>query len=125
LRRAPWFLSGSIRSEADRRRPRKKRSPRMRFKTKDLLVTVLPKATLDVQDFAKICLLRTNICRSPSVCFSPTLCGTCSFHLSCLCTLQRTVIGCGGNSCGPGNSACDPTIFCAGGSQDPWVIQDL
>jgi uncharacterized protein involved in exopolysaccharide biosynthesis len=27
------------------------------------------------------------------------------------------------NSCGPGRSACDPTIFCPGGSRDPFVIQ--
>jgi hypothetical protein len=97
----------------------------MRFKTKDLLVTVVPKATIDVQDIAKICLLRTHICRSPSVCFSPTLCGTCSFHLSCFCSLHGT-FGCGfGNSCGPGNSVCDPTIFCPGGSREPWVIEDI
>lgn len=96
----------------------------MRFKTKDLLVTVLPKATVDIRDIAKICYLRTHICRHPSVCFSPTLCGTCSHFYSCLCTLHGT-FGCLGNSCGPGNSACDPTVFCPGGSGDPWVIEDL
>jgi len=29
------------------------------------------------------------------------------------------------NSCGPGGSACDPTIFCAGASRDPFVIERL
>jgi hypothetical protein len=96
----------------------------MQFKTKDLLVTVLPKAT-DVQDLAKICYLRTFICRTPTyiVChqFSPTLCRfACSFYVSI-----KPGPGCGfGNSCGPGNSACDPTIFC-GISNDPWIIEDL
>jgi hypothetical protein len=96
----------------------------MRFKTKDLLVTVLPKTGISEQEIAKVCLLRTHICKNPTICFSPTLCGHCSFHLSCLCTFQGT-FGCPGNSCGPGGSACDPTIFCAGGSREPWVIEDL
>jgi hypothetical protein len=96
----------------------------MQFKTKDLLVTVLPKAAAD-QEIAKLCLLRTFYCRYPTFCISPTrFCGPCSIRISCLCTLHGT-FGCGfGNSCGPGNSACDPTILCAGGSVDPWVIQD-
>ncbi len=43
-------------------------------------------------------------------------CGQCSYLAS---------IHCPGNSCGPGGSACDPTIFCAGGSRDPFVIEHL
>ncbi|SRR6266446_7619765 len=93
----------------------------MQFKTKDLLVTVLPKA-----EIAKYCLLRTIICIHPSLCLRGTLdCGPCSvLFTNCLCSYHAT-IGCGfAHSCGPGNSACDPTIFCAGGSGDPFVIQD-
>jgi hypothetical protein len=95
----------------------------MQFKTKDLLVTVLPRATTDVQDIAKICYLRTNICWSPTFChrFGLSFCHfACSYFVSI-----KPGPGCGfGNSCGPGNSACDPTIFC-GVSNDPWMIQDL
>ncbi len=45
--------------------------------------------------------------------------GTC---LGCSIAISN---GCFGNSCGPGHSACDPTIFCAGGSRDPFVIEHL
>jgi hypothetical protein len=103
----------------------------MRFKTKDLLVTALPQAATNVE-IAKLCLLHTHICRYPTFCASPTLCHApsfqctpCTLRISCLCSLHGT-FGCGfGNSCGPGNSACDPTVICPGGSQDPWVIEDL
>lgn len=118
----------------------------MRFNTKDLLVTVLPKADTSAQ--AQACLLHTGICVSPTLCISPSvcsptfchvpslchaptvchtpsLCGLCSVQITCaVCSFQGTY-GCGfGNSCGAGGSACDPTVFCAGGSQDPWVIRD-
>jgi hypothetical protein len=111
----------------------------MDFKTKDLLVTVLPKVTN--AEIAKYCLLHTHVCRFPTLhCLRGcsvfatcaqcsvlgSVCGVCSLAITCAhCSLQGT-IGCGfGNSCGPGGSACDPTIFCAGGSRDPWVIEHL
>lgn len=91
----------------------------MNFKTKDLLVTVLPKVT-DPQ-IAKGCLLHTIICRYPTFqCVQP-----CSFLPTCgYCSVLGSR-GCGFlNSCGPGGSACDPTIFCRG-SRDPFVIQHI
>jgi hypothetical protein len=125
----------------------------MRFKTTDLLVTVLPKAQLD-KDLAKACLLNTFVCRHPTFncggcslfvscvgcsqnvsCIGHTLCGPCSVAISCHgCSVaisfcggcsRLASIGCGTNSCGPGGSACDPTIFCPGGSRDPFVIEHL
>lgn len=103
----------------------------MRFKTKDLLVTALPQAAADLE-IAKVCLLHTHICRYPTLCAAPTFCHApslqctpCTLRISCFCSLHGT-FGCGfGNSCGPGGSACDPTVICAGGSRDPWVIEDL
>lgn len=116
----------------------------MEFTTKDLLVTVLPKPELN-KDLAKICLFRTNICRSPTFpCRAPSIgCGTrCSFlptFIPCLpcskiisachyCSIQITLddgcrffASCGG----PGGSACDPTYFCLGGSRDPFIIEHL
>ena len=96
----------------------------MPFQNKNLLVTLLPKG-INIEAIAKICLWRTNICRWPTFCFHRTCinwaslnCGPCSY-------LGTWGGGCGfNNSCGPGGSACDPTIFCAGGS-DPFVIEDL
>jgi hypothetical protein len=99
----------------------------MPFANKDLLVSVLPKLGIGADQIAKICLFRTYICRFPTWCFHATClrwgtnCGHCSFLLS----ITGGGGGCGfQNSCGPGGSACDPTIFCAGGS-DPFVIEDL
>src|SRR5262245_44288335 len=112
----------------------------MNFKTKDLLVTVLPKLS---DEIAKYCLLHSVVCRYPSInCIQPCsllpTCGHCSVYFSCLagtcghCSVLGTCGHCsvlvsGGcgvlNSCGPGRSACDPTIFCPGGSRDPFVIQ--
>lgn len=88
----------------------------MIFKTKDLLVTVLPK----VPD--PHCLLRTLICRYPTFCGHVTcVLGTCG-----ICSVRVSGGGCGFfHSCGPGGSACDPTIFCPGGSRDPFVIQHI
>jgi hypothetical protein len=105
----------------------------MQFTTKDLLVTVLPKTPVNDQQLLKDCLFRTYICKFPTYCAQPTicrcsyipsLCGACSFQITCgICSGYGT-IGCGiFNSCGPGRSACDPTIFCPGGSRDPFVIQ--
>jgi hypothetical protein len=105
----------------------------MHFKTKDLLVTVLPKAEIADAELAKLCLLRTFICRYPTIIdcrFSclirGSFCGGCSRLLTLcdFCSWQGTG-GCGFfNSCGPGGSACDPTRFCYG-SGDPFVIQNL
>jgi hypothetical protein len=41
----------------------------MLFRTKDLMITVLPRAAVSGDDVAKACLWETRICRSPSVCF--------------------------------------------------------
>jgi hypothetical protein len=108
----------------------------MRFKTKDLLVTVLP-AAVD-KEVAKICLLHTVICKfptfhcgqGPTICFCtlsptichfcsvpPTICQICSFQFSGGCQLLA--------SCGPGVSACDATVICPGGSRDPFVVQHM
>jgi hypothetical protein len=120
----------------------------VKFKTKDLLVTVLPK--LD-KELAKACLLQTRICRfptiecpantfhcrQPSLCVAPTRCPACSNFISQTCRPCSVVVSCFGcsaaisggcgafNSCGPDGSVCDPTIFCIGGSSEPWVIRDL
>jgi hypothetical protein len=113
----------------------------MQFKTKDLLVTVVPKAAAN-EELAKVCLLHTivcinptfcqhptfcqtpSLCVQPTFCRHPTLCGPCSRLISCLgCSVQISG-GCGiFHSCGPDGSVCDPTIFCAGASQDPFVIK--
>lgn len=128
----------------------------MRFRTKDLLVTVLPKAEAASQELAKVCLLHTaacinptlchipslclsptqcpyhTLCRIPTLCHHPSLCGPCSQLISCpggTCiggTCIQTQGGCGffGSCGGPGGSACDPTYFCIGGSQEPWFLRD-
>ncbi len=99
----------------------------MQFKTKDLLVTVLPTPEAVGQELAKICLFRTYICRYPTFCYYGTFCKylTCA-ALSCGYCSQFGTFGCGFlRSCGPGGSACDPTIFCPGGSIDPFVIQHV
>lgn len=106
----------------------------MPFKNRDLLVNLLPQAGLDVERLRKFCLFRSNVCRWPTFCVHRTClnlaslnCGGCSLLVSVNCggcSLLGTA-GCGVlNSCGPGGSACDPTIFCGGGS-DPFVIEDL
>ncbi len=120
------------------------------FKTKDLLVTFLPKAKPVDKQAATACLFRTVICRYPTIgCLHGTCigvsvgcgnncslfgtcgycsiigtCGACSVLGTCgVCSIHGT-IGCGIlNSCGPGRSVCDPTIFCPGGSRDPFVIE--
>ena len=123
----------------------------MQFKTKDLLVTVLPK--LEDAEIAKVCLFHTFICKHPTIvnCLHQTCilntytgCGRCSLFITCgycshfqtfcnACSLLVSCIGCSvavsagchfGNSCGAGGSACDPTIFC-GISNDPFVIEHL
>jgi hypothetical protein len=108
----------------------------MHFKTKDLLVTVLPKASADL---LKACLFRTHICKNPTFCTQATgLCGVgaslCRFNscavISDLClagSCGRFSNGCFDNSCGRGGSACDFTDFCFG-SREPFVfdhIEDL
>src|SRR6476659_2024844 len=109
----------------------------MHFRTKDLLITVLPKAATPGGELAEVCLWETRICNSPTICVYRTCMvggtGMCPQRTT-LCgpdtCIRRTpgtgVFGCGfAHSCGPGGSACDPTVFCPGGSQDPWVINDL
>lgn len=107
----------------------------MRFKTKDLMVSLGPKLELGEAD-RQFCLTNTRICVNPSlVCRQPTIECVNRTHITCFggtftcspCSLQVTcnrTFDCGGNSCGPGGSACDPTIFC-GGSWTDWVIEDL
>lgn len=105
----------------------------MDFKTKDLLVTVRPRATAGSEEAARVCVLRTLVCFHPTRCAVHSLCspytqipcGPCSRFITCHhCSFAFT----GGcqifNSCGgPGGSACDPTYFCIGGSGDPFVIR--
>jgi hypothetical protein len=98
----------------------------MQFKTKDLLVTVLPAAKNDL-----LCLLGSGICRSPTVIgchLYNTFCGHCSLLRSiCFCgSWQGTGGGCHFfNSCGgPGGSGCNPTYICYG-TGDPYVIENL
>jgi len=122
----------------------------MRFKTKDLMVTVLPEA--GDAAVAKACLLGTVICRHPTFCTGGTAClggtfcgggyplyvsdffrysprsllASCGFLASCLACSKGLSGGCGfGNSCGRGGSACDFTDLCPGGSIDPWVIEHI
>jgi hypothetical protein len=108
----------------------------MQFKTTDLLVTVLPKSEIADKDLAKICLWGTRICRFPTFHCGPLSCYRVSIGCGTVCSLNQTcgycsLFGTGGggchflHSCGPGGSACDPTIFCAGGSRDPFVIQHM
>jgi hypothetical protein len=78
----------------------------MRFKTTDLLVTVLPRSELR-GDLAKVCLLHTKICRSPT--FN---CSGCSVLVSCIgCSTNPTCYGCSIlHSCG----ACSVAYSCFG-----------
>jgi hypothetical protein len=107
----------------------------MQFKTKDLLVNVLPAG---IAQENVLCLFRTHICKSPTIigCYIHgtlcgilgTHCGACSILISrCYCgSWQGTGGGCHFfNSCGPGGSACDFTNICPGGSLDPFVIQNM
>lgn len=97
----------------------------MQFKTKDLLVNVLP-AGIAKENI--LCLFQTHICRSPTIigcAIYGTWCGYCSRFVTCgFCSVAFS-IGCRGGSCGPGGSACDFTNICAGGSGDPYVIENL
>lgn len=95
----------------------------MQFKTKDLLVTVLPKSETAGAQLEKHCLLRTIVCLHPSFCMRASLdCGHCSLLFTNPCF--HATIGCRLSWC-PGGSACDPTYICPGASGDPFVIQDL
>ena len=103
----------------------------MQFKTKDLLVTVLP-AGIAKENL--LCLFQTHICKSPTIigCYIyGTLCGyrgTCGFCSLMTCRFCSIAISGGcylNNSCGgPGGSACDPTYICYG-TGDPYVIENL
>lgn len=100
----------------------------MHFKTKDLLVTVLPKAS---EDLLKACLFRTHICRNPTFCINATrICEAVSVcrvnscgGITDFCNPRS--FGCFGNSCGRGGSACDFTDLCPGGSFDPFVFEHI
>jgi len=88
----------------------------MRFKTKDLMVSISPNLEIDAELAAKLCLWRTRICIRPTLdpCWHSFGCHPCTWRFSCLCSVRGTV-GCGQfNSCGPDGSTCDPTIFCGG-----------
>lgn len=90
----------------------------MQFKTKDLLVTVLPKAQVSEADIAKLCLLRTIICQYPT--FHCRV--TCiAVSVNCLPCSHFFTRPCGLGTCGRSN--CDPTVYCAGASID-FVIQN-
>jgi hypothetical protein len=109
----------------------------MQFTTKDLLVSVLPKP----KAVGNLCFLYSVICRYPTLCAGGTVgCGgKCSFHITCAITCGpcskfitcaacshhiTDVVGCNiMRSCGPGWSACDPTVFCPAASRDPFIIE--
>lgn len=111
----------------------------MQFRTKDLLITVLPKSPVADADLARVCLWHTRICTAPTFCQFRTCMVGGSWgcpHGTIFCPRNTEGTGmcprnterdvCGyANSCGVGGSACDPTIFCPGGSLDPWVLNDL
>ena len=100
----------------------------MEFKTKDLLVTVLPKAELGAKDLERLCLLRTYICGFRSYCFHFSCYNRTCFNFGSFCGVCSALgtFGCGIlNSCGPGASACDATPICPGGSWDPFVLRHL
>jgi hypothetical protein len=102
----------------------------MEFKTKDLLVTVLPKTELPTKELERLCLLRTCICGFHSYCFQYSCYNRTCLYVGSFCGIC-SVIGTGGggcgilHSCGPGFSACDPTVICPGGSYDPFVIRHI
>jgi hypothetical protein len=103
----------------------------MRFKTKDLLVSVTPKAEVSEADLAKVCALHTYICFSPTYCFHQTChfhtwrpcrfhsiaCLPCSFQFSQCppCSAFASVLECPGITaeCAAGSriTVFDPTIF--------------
>jgi hypothetical protein len=79
----------------------------MRFKTTDLLVTVLPKLELN-KDALKVCLLHTMICKHPT--FG---CQQCSIFASCAhCSVAASCRGCSiaVSVC----SGCSLVVSCAG-----------
>ena len=100
----------------------------MHFMTKDLLVTVLPKAS---EDLLKACLFRTHICRNPTFCINASrICGAVSFcrFNSCggitdFCNPRS--FGCfPGISCDAG-SGCNPTLVDCLASNDPLVLEHI
>lgn len=87
----------------------------MQFKTKDLLVSVLPKAATTVQDLDKICALHTLICRYPTLCAAPTrVCFGCTIVIShpCTCTHLASI------------PAVEGPDIVFGPHPEPWVIRD-
>lgn len=84
------------------------------------MITVLPKAGEPDSDLAKQCLWHTRICAAPTLAGA----GLPATPTPACCRTPVTAI-CGyAHSCGEGHSACDPTVFCPGGSHHPWVIND-
>lgn len=97
----------------------------MRFKSKDLTVTLSPSREHDGEAREKLCVGGSVICLSPTIkpCLHPTWwgCDPCTFKITFDCFRSG---GCGwNNSCGWDRSTCDPTIFpCAGFSR--FVLED-
>ena len=95
----------------------------MQFKTKDLLVTVLPKPEISEAELAKYCFFRSYICQHPTY----HACVPCSVRITWECGwCTRHTIPCPALSCAvcsmQGTIDCRGTI-CAVGSGDPYVIQ--
>lgn len=101
-----------------------------RFKTKDLMVNVAPKAEVAAADLAKLCALHSHICFAPTFCHQFTChpflshcphysigCGHCSFlpSLCGRCSQFISQIECPGITaeCTAGSKITifDPTIF--------------
>jgi hypothetical protein len=95
----------------------------MQFKTKDLLVTVLPKAEISKEELAKLCFLRTMFCLHPTYHF----CSPCTVRITWECGwCTRHTIPCPALTCAVcsmhGTIDCGASI-CAVGSGDPHVIK--
>lgn len=101
-----------------------------RFKTKDLMVNVAPKAEVAEADLAKVCALHTYLCFAPTWCFHHTcnpwlshcphhsiFCYHCSFvpSLCGRCSQFISLVECPGITaeCTAGSKITifDPTIF--------------
>ena len=98
----------------------------MNFKTKDLMVTVLPKAAN--ADLARVCLFHSQICRFPTFHTCPGItCFGCTVHISfttCLhCSFQITKICPPGTYCLPNTGFPTFPPTCPGSFDPPFVIQ--
>lgn len=108
----------------------------MHFRTKDLLITVLPRYAAKNPELEKRCLLHTRICTAPTLCVAATCLAGGSMMLPC----PHGTFGTGMRGDCPRTSYTDWTEFitcprfsftitgltgmCAPVSQDPWVIND-